>query len=167
MTRQLALYRRLTAYARPYWPHLLLVLGLQFLSTPLTLLGPLPLKIAVDTVLGSRPLPGWLQTMVPGQWAESTTAMLSLAAVLLVLTAVLGSLLDMATELLQTYSGEKLAQDFRSHLFRHVQRLSLAYHDTAGTADSTYRIQYNAPAIQRVVVDGLIPLSGATAPWWR
>ena len=66
MTRQLALYRRLTAYARPYWPHLLLVLGLQFLSTPLTLLGPLPLKIAVDTVLGSRPLPGWLQTMVPG-----------------------------------------------------------------------------------------------------
>ena len=88
--------------------------------------------------------------------------MLSLAAALLVLTAVLGSLLDMATELLQTYSGEKLAQDFRSHLFRHVQRLSLAYHDTAGTADSTYRIQYDAPAIQRVVVDGLIPLSGAT-----
>jgi ATP-binding cassette, subfamily B, bacterial len=162
MTRQLALYRRLTAYARPYWPHLLLVLGLQFLSTPLTLLGPVPLKIAVDTVLGSRPLPGWLQTMVPGHWAESTTAMLSLAAALLVLTAVLGSLLDMATELLQTYSGEKLAQDFRSHLFRHVQRLSLAYHDTAGTADSTYRIQYDAPAIQRVVVDGLIPLSGAT-----
>jgi len=26
-------------------------------------------------------------------------------------------------DLLQTYTGEKLAQDFRSRLFRHVQRL--------------------------------------------
>ena len=161
MTRQLALYRRLLTYARPYWPHILLVFVLQLLSTPLTLLGPLPLKIAVDTVLGSRPLPAWLQAVVPAGLVGSAVAMLSLAAAILVLTAVLGSLLDLVTELLRTYAGERLAQDFRSHLFRHVQRLSLSYHDTAGTADSTYRIQYDAPAIQRVVVDGLIPLLGS------
>jgi ATP-binding cassette subfamily B protein len=161
MTRQLALYRRLLSYARPYWPHILLVFVLQLLSTPLALLGPLPLKIAVDTVLGSRPLPGWLRPIIPEGLTGSAVAMLSLAAAILVLTAVLGSLLDLVTELLRTYSGEKLAQDFRSHLFRNVQRLSLSYHDTAGTADSTYRIQYDAPAIQRVVVDGLIPLFGS------
>ena len=161
MTRQLALYRRLATYARPYWPHLLLVFALQLLSTPLALLGPLPLKIAVDTVLGSRPLPGWLRTVVSDDLAGSAAAMLSLAAAILVLTAVLGSLLSMATELLRTFAGEKLAQDFRSHLFRHVQRLSLSYHDTAGTSDSTYRIQYDAPSIQRVIVDGLIPLCGS------
>jgi ATP-binding cassette, subfamily B, bacterial len=161
MTRQLALYRRLAAYARPYWPHILLVFVLQLLSTPLALLGPLPLKIAVDTVLGSRPLPGWLRAMTPDGVAQSTPALLALAAAILVLTAVMGSLLDLLTELLRTYAGEKLAQDFRSHLFRHVQRLSLSYHDAAGTSDSTYRIQYDAPAIQRVVVDGLIPLLGS------
>jgi ATP-binding cassette subfamily B protein len=161
MAGQLALYRRLAAYARPYWPHILLVFVLQLLSTPLALLGPLPLKIAVDTVLGSRPLPGWLRPIIPEGLTGSAVAMLSLAAAILVLTAVLGSLLDLVTELLRTYSGEKLAQDFRSHLFRNVQRLSLSYHDTAGTADSTYRIQYDAPAIQRVVVDGLIPLFGS------
>ena len=161
MARQLALYRRLLTYARPYWPHILLVFVLQLLSTPLALLGPLPLKIAVDTVLGSRPLPAWLQTVIPEGLTGSAVAMLSLAAALLVLTAVLGSLLDLVTELLRTYSGERLAQDFRSHLFRHVQRLSLSYHDAAGTSDSTYRIQYDAPAIQRVVVDGLIPLLGS------
>ena len=161
MTRQLAIVRRLATYARPYWPQIVLVFVLQLLSTPLALLGPLPLKIAVDTVLGSRPLPGWLSTVIPGDLTGSATAMLSLAAGILVLTALLGSLLDLVTELLQTYSGEKLAQDFRSHLFRHVQRLSIWYHDTAGTSDSTYRIQYDAPAIQRVVVDGLIPLCGS------
>jgi ATP-binding cassette subfamily B protein len=161
MPRQLALYRRLAAYARPYWPHILLVLVLQLLSAPLALLGPLPLKIAVDTVLGSRPLPGWMQAVTPDGVAQSTTALLALAAAILLLTAILGSLLDLVTELLRTYAGEKLAQDFRSHLFRHVQRLSLSYHDTAGTSDSTYRIQYDAPAIQRVIVDGLIPLLGS------
>ena len=157
-SRHLTVYRRLAAYARPYWPQILLVLLLQLLATPLALLGPLPLKIAVDTVIGSRPLPGWLQAALPASLTGSATMLLALAAALLVLTAVLGSLLDMATGLLQTYTGEKLAQDFRSRLFRHVQRLSLSYHDMTGTSDSTYRIQYDAPAIQRIIVDGLIPL---------
>lgn len=160
MTR-FSMYRRLAAYARPYWPQILLVLLLQLLATPLALLGPVPLKIAVDTVIGSRPLPGWLQAALPASLTGSATMLLGLAAALLVLTAVLGSLLDMATGLLQTYTGEKLAQDFRSRLFRHVQRLSLSYHDMTGTSDSTYRIQYDAPAIQRIVVDGLIPLFGS------
>ena len=148
--------------ACPYWLQILLVLLLQLLATPLALLGPLPLKIAVDTVIGSRPLPGWLQAVLPAGLTGSATMLLGLAAALLVLTAVLGSLLDMATDLLQTYTGEKLAQDFRSRLFRHVQRLSLSYHDMTGTSDSTYRIQYDAPAIQRIVVDGLIPLFGSS-----
>jgi len=160
-SRHLTVYRRLAAYARPYWRQILLVLLLQLLATPLALLGPLPLKIAVDTVIGSRPLPGWLQAVLPASLTGSATMLLALAAALLVLTAVLGSLLDMATGLLQTYTGEKLAQDFRSRLFRHVQRLSLSYHDMTGTSDSTYRIQYDAPAIQRIVVDGLIPLFGS------
>jgi len=160
-SRHLTVYRRLAAYARPYWPQILLVLLLQLLATPLALLGPVPLKIAVDTVIGSRPLPGWLQAVLPASLTGSATMLLGLAAAMLVLTAVLGSLLDMATDLLQTYTGEKLAQDFRSRLFRHVQRLSLSYHDMTGTSDSTYRIQYDAPAIQRIVVDGLIPLFGS------
>jgi ATP-binding cassette subfamily B protein len=157
-THHLSIYRRLAAYARPYWPQILLVLLLQLLATPLALLGPLPIKIAVDTVLGSRPLPAWLQVVLPVSVAGSPWSLLALAAALLVATAILGSLLDMGTDLLQTYTGEKLAQDFRSRLFRHVQRLSLSYHDMTGTSDSTYRIQYDAPAIQRIVVDGLIPL---------
>jgi len=161
MTRQLALYRRLATYARPYSLHILLILVLQLLSTPLALLGPVPIKIAVDTVLGGRPLPGFVQTVLPESLTGSATSLLTLAAALMLATAVLGSVLDMASELLQTYTGEKLAQEFRSLLFRHVQRLSLSYHDMTGTSDSTYRIQYDAPAIQRIVVDGLVPLFGA------
>jgi ATP-binding cassette, subfamily B, bacterial len=163
MTGHLAMYRRLAAYARPYWPHILTILLLQLLSAPLALLAPLPLKIAVDTVLGSRPLPHWLAAILPAGVSASPTRLLVLAAALLVVTALLGSLQELSSDLLQTFAGERLAQDFRSRLFRHVQRLSLSYHDSKGTSDSTYRIQYDASSIQRIVVDGLIPLVGAMA----
>ncbi len=161
MAAHLALYRRLGAYARPYWGHIAGILLLQLLSTPLALLVPLPLKIAVDTVIGSKPLPAWLNALLPGHIVASPTALLTVAAGLMLATALLGSLQELTTGLLQTYTGEKLSQDFRSRLFRHVQRLSLSYHDTRGTSDSTYRIQYDAPSIQRVLIDGLIPLCGA------
>jgi ATP-binding cassette subfamily B protein len=162
MTRPLSLYRRLATQARPYWPHVLAILLLQLLTAPLALLAPLPLKIAVDTVLGSRPLPHWLHAILPAGLTSSAGILLVVAASMLVVTSILGSLQDLASELMQTYTGEKLSQDFRSRLFRHVQRLSLSYHDTRGTSDSTFRIQYDAPSIQRVIVDGLIPLCGAT-----
>ena len=61
MSNLFTLYRRLAAYSPPYWPHILGVLLLQLLSAALALLSPLPLKIAVDTVVGSRPLPHWMR----------------------------------------------------------------------------------------------------------
>src|SRR5439155_17595721 len=59
--------------------------------------------------------------------------------------------------LLTTYAGERLLRGFRAQLFRHVQRLSFSYHDTKGTADSNYRIQYDAASLQRIAVDGVVP----------
>jgi len=58
---------------------------------------------------------------------------------------------------LGTYAGERLFRRFRTKLFRHAQRLSLSYHDSRGTADSTYRIQYDATSIQNIAVDGVVP----------
>jgi ATP-binding cassette subfamily B protein len=162
MQRHLTLYRRLGGFARPYWAHVLGIFLLQLLATPLALLTPLPIKIAVDNVAGSRPVPGWLHALTPQGMSESPNVLLGIAVVLLLTTSLLGSLLDMWSAMLETYTGEKLAQDFRSRLFRHAQRLSLTYHDTRGASDSTYRIQYDAQSIQRVIIDGLIPLVGAS-----
>src|SRR6266536_2079239 len=103
------LYPRLLLEAKSYWRHIGGLFALSLLSSVFALLTPLPLKIAVDTVV-----------------------------------------------------GEKLLLQFRSRLFRHAERLSLTYHDSRGTADSTYRIQYDATAIPSVAVTGLIPFFTAT-----
>ncbi|HKZ78300.1 MAG TPA: ABC transporter ATP-binding protein [Pyrinomonadaceae bacterium] len=135
---------------------------LSLLSTPLTLLTPLPLKIAVDSVLGSEPLPEFLNTFLPVTIPYSSTAMLVFATSMLVAIAILGQLQELGNSLLRTYTAEKLVLDFRARLFRHVQRLSLSYHDLKGTSDSTYRIQYDTSAIQYIAIDSVIPFITAS-----
>jgi ATP-binding cassette, subfamily B, bacterial len=152
-----SLHGRLVQQARPYWLHLTGIFLLSLLSSPFALVAPLPLKIAVDNVLDHRPLPQFLNAWLPQDLAQSPTGLLVLAIGLLVGVAVLTQLRDFANALLTAYTGEKLLRNFRAQLFRHVQRLSFSYHDRKGTADSTYRIQYDAAAVQNIVVEGVVP----------
>jgi len=158
----LVLYRRLLAEARPYWAHIGAIFVVSLLSTPLALLTPVPLKIAVDSVLGTDPVPGFLSAVLPSSMTDGDTRVLVLAAALTVLVAVLAGAQDLGSSLLRGYAGERMVLGFRRRLFNHIQRLSLAYHDEKGTADATYRIQYDAPSIQYVAIDGVIPLVSAT-----
>src|SRR5262249_18728926 len=81
-----------------------------------------------------------------------------LAAGLLVAVGLLQHLQGFASWILQSYTGEQLVLRSRVHLFEHAQRLSLAYHDRVGTADSLYRIHEDSVPAQYVVVSGLIPI---------
>jgi len=157
-----ALYRRLLRQARPYWPHFLALFAMGLLASLIALLNPVPLKIVVDSVLGGRPLPSFLQALLPAAATRSPAAILLVAIGLLVAVAALGQLQALTSTLLRTYVGERLVLEFRARLVQQVQRLSLSYHDSRGTADSLYRIQHDAPAIQNIMVDGVIPFVAAS-----
>jgi ATP-binding cassette, subfamily B, bacterial len=150
-------YRRLFAEARPFSLHIAGLLVLSVLSALCTLLIPVPLKIAVDNVIGTHPLPGLLDSVLPNAVSGSTTGILVFAVVVLVLIMLLKQLVQFGNLVLSTYAGQKLLLSFRARLFRHVQRLSLAYHDMRGVTDSTYRIQYDAQSLQTLAIAGVIP----------
>jgi ATP-binding cassette subfamily B protein len=156
------LFRRLLAQARPYWPHVGSLFLLSLLAGPLALLAPLPLKIAVDSVIGSHPLPAVVAPFVPEAIARAPGAVLALAVGLVLAIALLAQLQALGSLLLQAWVQERLVLDFRSRLFRHAQRISLAYHDSRGTADATYRIQHDAQAVQHILTEGFIPFISAT-----
>src|SRR5437588_11682868 len=151
------LYRRLLQEARPYWLHLAGLFGLGLLASLVALLNPVPLKIVVDSVLGGHPLPAFLQPFFPEAAAQSPPAIRWFAIGRLVAGSALGQLQGLASTLLRAYIGERLVLDFRARLVKQVQRLSVSYHDSRGTADSLYRIQHDAPAIQNIIVEGFIP----------
>src|SRR5436190_3129962 len=73
---QFTLYRRLLIQARPYWIHIAGTLLLNLLSAPLALLTPLPMKLAVDTVIGGHAMPAFLRTLAPRAVESSNWAML-------------------------------------------------------------------------------------------
>ena len=157
--RDVGLYGRLLRQARPYWLHIAALFALGLLASPIALLNPVPLRIVVDSVLGSRPLPPFLRVLLPA--ALDWTGLLAVAIGLLLAVTALAQLQGLASTLLRTYIGERLLLDFRSQLVQRVQRLSLSYHDSRGTADSIYRIQTDAPAIQNILVEGAIPFVSA------
>ena len=157
LREDLALLRRLILLARPYWSHTVGLFVLTLLSAPLALLSPLPLKIAVDSVIGSEALPGPLQAVLPQFVTGSTQGLLLFAGALLLAIVVLTQGVSTGSSVLKTYVTEKLVLQFRSRLLSHAQRLSLSHHDSQGVADSVYRIYYDASSVQYVILDGLIP----------
>ncbi len=153
----LALYRRLLRQARPYWLHLAALFGIGLLASPVALLNPVPLKIVVDSVLGTRPLPRLLGSILPASLTQSAETILGVAIALLLLVAVVNQLQSLANKYMQTYVGERLVLGFRAQLVQQAQRLSLSYHDSRGTADALYRIQQDASVIDKIMVEGIIP----------
>src|SRR5437867_1332812 len=153
----LALYRRLLRQARPYWLHLAVLLCIGLLASPVALLNPVPLKIVVDSVLGTRPLSPALQALLPAAIAESRGALLAAAVGLLLAVAALAQLQALTNKFMQAYVGERLVLSFRTQLVQQAQRLSLSYHDSKGAADSLYRIQQDAAVIDKIIVEGIIP----------
>ena len=157
-----ALLKRLFLETRPFWSHITWIFVLSLLATPLALLTPVPIKIIVDNVLGAGALPGSVTQFLPEGVGNSPNSLLIFAVALLVVTTLLTQIQGLGNTLLKTYTGEKMVLDFRGKLFRHIQRLSLANSDMRGTADSSYRVQYDASSIQYIAIDGSIPILSST-----
>jgi ATP-binding cassette, subfamily B, bacterial len=152
---------RLRGFIRPYRVQVALTFLLAVAATPLSLLAPIPLKVAVDSVIGNHPIPPAIAIPMQVLGLTSLASRLVFIGALLVLITLLAYVQGLASWLAQTWLGEKLVLDLRSALFRHAQRLSLSYHDRTGTTDSVYRIQYDAQSLQFVVINGLIPLASS------
>ena len=69
------LLRRLWTLIAPFRLQLSCLGAVVLLSIPLSLLTPVPLTLAVDSIIGSRPLPAPLQAWVPLSIQQSTTAL--------------------------------------------------------------------------------------------
>ena len=142
---------------RPYlWPIVVLLI-ISLTTVPITLIFPLPIKLLVDSVLGSQPLPGYLTVFVGAQLSKSLT--LWLAITILMGTAVLTYLQNLVNVWYTNKVGNRMTLDVRARLFRQMQRLSIAYHDTMGAADSAYRTLNDAPMLRSFGIDSMIPLA--------
>src|SRR5262245_65058921 len=136
MTRPLRsdinLYRRLLSEIRPYWPLLGSTFIVSLLSIPFVLLTPLPLKIAVDSVIGKKPVTGFLAWLLPPSVLETSGSLLVVVVALLLIISSLHQLQLLCTSLLRTHTGERLLTGFRAQLSWAAVRLSVGSHAPDG-----------------------------------
>ena len=113
---------------------------------------PWPLKVIVDDVLGGRPL-GW-----PGLGTLGGPALLALACLALVAIYGLLGVLSVTSNYATIKVGQQMVNDFRSELYAHLQRLSLAFHSRRQVGDLLYRLTADTFAIQTLTMNGFFPV---------
>jgi ABC-type multidrug transport system fused ATPase/permease subunit len=139
--------------AFPYlWPHkakLSFSLALSVVNTFVHLLQPWPLAIMIDSVAAHHPLPPIARDVLPAGHPYIQLAALVFAGFAL---TVLGNALTVWQTAIDVGIEQRMVLDFRSDLFRHAQRLSLAFHDARRTGELMGRINYQASSVGTVVM---------------
>jgi ABC-type multidrug transport system fused ATPase/permease subunit len=119
---------------RPHWKAMTIALVAVAGESTAALLEPWPLKIVLDYLLQSRPLPGWM-TPVVGWIGAGKLAVLNFAVLAVAVIAVVGAVSSYLNTYLTTNVGQWVMHDLRRTLYHHIHRLSLAEHDEKRTGD--------------------------------
>ncbi len=150
--------RRLLADLRPYSVKIMGLVTISLSAIPLALVAPLPIKLVVDSVIGSQPLSGYFALLAPDSLRSSKDYVLWLSIGILLGSTALSYLQSLLNIWSMSRIGNSITLDVRARLFRQMQRLSIVYHDTKGAADSAYRTLNDAPALRSFGIEAMIPL---------
>jgi ATP-binding cassette subfamily B protein len=141
-------FPRILPYLRPHKRLAATSLGLVGLGSALALLAPWPLAILIDTVLGQKPLP----SLIEGLDGANRYVLLALAVVSGLMITALQHGLAVLDEYVNTRLDQSMVLDLRSDMFRHVQRLSQAFHDRKRTGQLMFEINNQASAVGGITV---------------
>ena len=124
----------------------------------LRVLEPWPLKIILDDVIVERPRGSSSGGGPLG--ALDPTTLLTVSAVAILVIAGLRAAASYASKVGFALAGNRILTEVRTELYRHLQRLSLAYHTKARTGDLTTRLTGDVGRLQEVTVTAALPLAG-------
>lgn len=111
---------------------------------------PWPLKFIFDSVIGHKPLPGWL-SWLPG----SRNGLLDALAATMLIAAALLALADYLSTRLVATAGQRVVIGIRCELFRHIEAQGLAFHHRRQTGDLLARLGGDVQAIQSAMVSAV------------
>jgi ATP-binding cassette subfamily B protein len=126
--------RRIAALFRPYRARLLSVLALIVLSASLSMISPFLLRAVLDQAIPDR-----------------DTTLLTWLVLGMIAIAVVTGALGVAQTWLSNIVGQRVMHDLRTAVYRHLQRLSLAFFTRTRTGEVQSRIASDIGGIQSVV----------------
>jgi len=126
--------RRIAALFRPYRGRLAAVLALIALSAGLGIISPFLLRDVLDVAI-----------------PENNDALLALLVAGMIAISVITGVLGVGQTWLSNVVGQKVMHDLRAQVYRHLQRLSLAFFTRTRTGEIQSRIANDIGGVQNVV----------------
>jgi ATP-binding cassette subfamily B multidrug efflux pump len=149
------LMRRLLTYLRPYRWQVTLALASIILKAFADVLGPYLVKVAIDRYLA--PVGG----STAGLWHWlSPRALTGVAQISAIYVSLL--VFSFLLEFLQTYfmqwTGQKVMFDLRSQIFRHLQRMHVAFYDKNPVGRLVTRVTTDVDALNEMFTSGVVSI---------
>lgn len=149
------LMRRLLTYLRPYrWQVAIALLSILFKAFA-DVLGPYLTKVAIDRYLAPT------KESASGMWSWLSPR--PLAGVGQIAAVYVGLLIfSFLLEFLQTYymqwTGQKVMFDLRSQIFRHLQRMHVAFYDKNPVGRLVTRVTTDVDALNEMFTSGVVSI---------
>ncbi|MCU0643182.1 MAG: ABC transporter ATP-binding protein/permease [bacterium] len=137
------LLKRLLTYLRPYWLYVVLGVFILLIATALDLVGPFLIKIAID------------RNIVP----KISTGLFHIVLIYFGVQIVQFGFKIAQTYLMQ-WIGQKVVFDIRIEIFRHLQRLSLAFFDRNPVGRLVTRVTTDVEALSEWFSAGVVSVFG-------
>jgi len=163
-------YGVMLGYARRRWLGWTAILTTTLLGTAASLLAPLPLKVLLDSVVGSHPTPVALRWL-PG--AGHPHGLIVWVAVAEILVFVLASAIDVGSTFLWTIIGQGMVFDLARDLFARLQRQSLREHLRRPVGDTMERVAGDTWSVHTVIdelvftpLHSIVTIAGVAVVMW-
>ncbi len=134
---------QLLRFVQPYWPQMCAAALLMLIASVAGVLAPYLTKVAIDEDIASGDVPGLV----------GTSALLGGA-----LTAIY--LASAGQSYILSWVGQKVLTNLRGQLFRHLQQLSIPYHDRHIVGVTISRVINGVAVINELLSQGLIGVIG-------
>lgn len=158
----MSIYRRVLKYYRGFLGRSLTALAFSFAATGLNLLKPWPLKIIVDWVIPRFKAGAHVSWPHSGpEWMQDPRMVVLALCAALVVVQLLWGVCNYLSNYVFVKIGLQALLDLRTELYTHLQRLSLKFHDTRRSADSSFRVAYDSQSIQTIYNKGFTNIIGS------
>jgi ATP-binding cassette subfamily B protein len=152
--------RRIMRHIAPYMPQyrgLILGSGMALIgATIMRLLEPWPLKLVIDQVVKGKH--GGKGSGIAFLDAMSSMELLAFCSVLVVVTIGVRAVFGYFSTIGFALAGSRILTQLRHDLYRHLQSLSLAFHDRTRTGELTMRIVSDIGLMREAAVTAILPL---------
>jgi ATP-binding cassette, subfamily B, multidrug efflux pump len=149
------LMARLLKYLRPYRWQVVIALGSILLKSFADVLGPYLTKVAIDRYLA--PVKG----VSSGFWSwlspRAITGIAQIAGIYVGLL-VFSFLLDFLQTYFMQWTGQKVMFDLRRQIFRHLQRLHIAFYDKNPVGRLVTRVTTDVDALNEMFTSGVVSI---------